>query len=276
MGKWPKMLYVYVPKTVPENLIWSESAQWLQSSSIPKIPGALITPMDIHIMPPWQMTMTLYIYGRRRFQWTWLFWSERIQWLLSSDIHKISGARITPMVMPIMPPWVKDHDVAHVQAKTIPINLIWSELVSWMPSSSGHKIPGAFITAMGMPILPPWANDHRDAHLQTKTVPMNLILSKLAQWLLSSVIHKILEAFIMPMGMAIMPHDVAKTVPMNLIWSGSAQWLQRSNARKIPGARITPMGMPIMPPNVQMTMTVHMYRPRRFQWTRFGVNWPCS
>ena len=31
------------PKTVPNDLIWSELAQWLQSSSISKIPEALIT-----------------------------------------------------------------------------------------------------------------------------------------------------------------------------------------------------------------------------------------
>ena len=49
---------------------------------------------------------------------------------------------------------------------------------------------------MGKPIMPPWANNHNDAYLQAKTVPKNLILSELAQWLLSSNVCKIPEAFI--------------------------------------------------------------------------------
>ena len=51
-----------------------------------------------------------------------LIWSESTQWLRSSDVRKIQGAIITPMGTPIMPPWAKDHDVAHVQAKAISIN----------------------------------------------------------------------------------------------------------------------------------------------------------
>ena len=29
--------------------------------------------------------------------------------------------------MPIMPPQANDHDIAYLQAKTVPVNLIWSE-----------------------------------------------------------------------------------------------------------------------------------------------------
>ena len=52
---------------------------------------------------------------------------ESSQWLLSSDIFKIPETLITPMNMPIMPPWANDQDIAHPQAKMVPINLIWSE-----------------------------------------------------------------------------------------------------------------------------------------------------
>ena len=32
------------------------------------------------------------------------------------------------MGTPILPPWAKDHDVAHLQAKTVPMNSIWSKM----------------------------------------------------------------------------------------------------------------------------------------------------
>ena len=38
---------------------------------------------------------------------------------------------------------------------------------------------------MGIPILTQWANDYDVAHLEAETVPMNLIWSESAQWLLS-------------------------------------------------------------------------------------------
>ena len=98
-----------------------------------------------------------------------LIWSESANWLLSYGIHKIPGDFILPMDMPIMPPWANNHDVAHLQAKTVPVNLIWSELAQWFWSSGVHKIPGALIMpmGMGMPFMPPRANDHGIADLQT-------------------------------------------------------------------------------------------------------------
>ena len=54
---------------------------------------------------------------------------------------------------------------------------------------------------MGAPVMPPWANDYEFAHLWAKRVPMNLIWSGSAQWLLSCRIHKISKTPIMPMGM---------------------------------------------------------------------------
>ena len=81
-----------------------------------------------------------------------------------------------------------DQDVAHLQAKTLPKNLIWDESAQWLLSSGVRKIPGDLIMPMSMPI---WANDQDVAHLQTKTVPMILIWSELAQWLLSYGVRKV-------------------------------------------------------------------------------------
>ena len=60
---WTKMVLI--------NLIWSESTQWLQSSSLCQIPEARITPMDMPDGPNGQMTMMLHIYRPGWFQWTW-------------------------------------------------------------------------------------------------------------------------------------------------------------------------------------------------------------
>ena len=148
------------------------------------------------------------------------------------------------------PQWANDHGVACLQAKTVPKNLICSESAQWLWSCGVRKIPGALITHMGMPIISPWANDHHVAHLQAKTVPVNLICSESAQWLLSSSVRKIPGALNMPMGVPIMPqwandhaiaHQQAKTVPMNLIWSESAQWLWSSGVRRIPGGLLMPI-----------------------------------
>ena len=119
-----------------------------------------------------------------------LIWCESTQRLQSSGIHKIPGALIMPMGMPIMPSWAIDHDVTHVQAKTFPKNLIWSESAQRLMSSGVGKIPRAFIMPMGMPIMPPWANAYDVAHVQPKTVPINLIWIEWVQRLLSYGIHK--------------------------------------------------------------------------------------
>ena len=49
----------------------------------------------------------------------------------------------------------------------------WSVPRRWLRRSGVRKFPGALITPMGMPIMPPWANDHSVAHVQGKMVPMN-------------------------------------------------------------------------------------------------------
>ena len=123
--------------------------------------------------------------------------------------------------MPIMPWWANDQDAAHLQAKTVHIHLILNELAQYLLSSGFCEIPGAFIMPLGMPTTPPWANDQDVAYLQAKMVPENLIWSESTQWLLSSGVRNIPGAFIMPMGMPILPpwandlvaHLKAKTSP---------------------------------------------------------------
>ena len=107
--------------------------------------------------------------------------------------------------MPIMPIWANEKDIAHLQAKTVSINLIWCASAKSLLSSGIHKNPGAFTLPMAMPIMTPWANHYDIAHLQTKTVTTNLIWSDSTQWLLSSSVCTTPRAFIMPMGMLIMP-----------------------------------------------------------------------
>ena len=133
-----------------------------------------------------------------------LICSESAQWFRSPSVQKIPGTLIMPMGMPIMPPLANDHDVAHLQGITVPMNLIWSESANWLLSYSICKILGGLIMPMGMPIMPPWANNHDIAHLQARTVPMSLIWSKSAQWLWSCGIRKITRALIMLMGMPTM------------------------------------------------------------------------
>ena len=71
---------------------------------------------------------------------------ESAQWLRRYGVGKFQGALITPMGTPIMAPWANDHDVAHLQANTVPKNLIWSASAQCLPSSVVRKIPWALIT----------------------------------------------------------------------------------------------------------------------------------
>ena len=50
------------------------------------------------------------------------------------------------MGTPIMPPWTNNHGVAHLQARTVPKNLIWSESAQWLLSSGVRKISKTLIT----------------------------------------------------------------------------------------------------------------------------------
>ena len=68
------------------NYIWSESTQWLQSSGIHKIPGALIVPMWVQRANDHDVAhlkaKTILIN---------LIWSESAQWLLSFGTCNIPG-----------------------------------------------------------------------------------------------------------------------------------------------------------------------------------------
>ena len=134
-----------------------------------------------------------------------LIWSESDQWLLSYGVRKIPGAFLMPMGMPMMPEWACDHDVAQLEAKTVQMNLISSESDQWLLSYGVRKIPGAFLMPMGMPMMPEWACDHDVAQLEVKTVQMNLVWSESDQWLQSYGVRKIPGAFLMPMGIPMMP-----------------------------------------------------------------------
>ena len=157
-----------------------------------------------------------------------LIWSESTQWLLTSSIRKVTRMLIMPLGMPMWPWWANDHDVAHLQAKMVPMNLNWVESTQWWLRSSIRKVTRVINTPVGKPMWPWWENDHDVAHLQIKTVPMTLIWNESTQRLLSSSICKVLRLIIMPMSMTIWPqwandHDAAhiqaKTVPKNFIWS---------------------------------------------------------
>ena len=191
----------------------------------------------------------------------WLIISE-VQWQ-SPEINKqITGG--SPAL------WTRCQAVAHLQTKAVPQDLIWNESAQWLRSSSVRKIPEAFITPMDMPIMPPWANDHGVAHLQTKTVRTNLIWSDSVQRLLSCGIRNIPGAFI--------THGHAHYAPMGR-WPGRCTstgqgggcWVLAS--ARLQGPLSCPWACPLCP-HGQITIMLHIYRPRRFQRTWFGVNLP--
>ena len=99
------------------------------------------------------------------------------------------------------PQWANDH--AHLQTKTVPMNLIRSNSARWLLSSIVHRIPRAIITLMGKPMWAWWANDHNGEYLQTKTTPMNLFWGETVRFLLSSGVHTIPGALITPMDTTI-------------------------------------------------------------------------
>ena len=144
---------------------------------------ALCTRFQEYFLFPWspdgQMIMMLHAYRQRRFQRTWFgvnqpsgCWvpaSARFQEPLSCLwVHQWCHHGLMPMILRISMP-------------TVPMNFIWSESANEWLSYSIRKIPGALITPIGMPVMPPWVNNHGvAAHLQTKTLPMNLIWSESA------------------------------------------------------------------------------------------------
>ena len=67
-----------------------------------------------------------------------LIWSESTQWLLISGLCKIPGALIYAHGHAMWAWWANDHDVVHLQAKTVPITLICNESAQWLLSYSVH------------------------------------------------------------------------------------------------------------------------------------------
>ena len=139
----------------------------------------------------------------------------------------------TVFLIETAPRWANDRDVARLQAKTVTKNLIWSESVPRLRSSSSsvRKIPGALPSRPWACPLCPHAQITIPRHIyRTKTVPGNLLRIKSAQWLLSSASERFQKplpchghAHYTPMGKwpwrCILQ---ANTVPMNLILNKSA------------------------------------------------------
>ena len=77
-----------------------------------------------------------------------------------------------------------------------------------------------------------WANGHGIAHVQAKTIPMDLIWTESVQWLLINGVHRVprAPAHVVPISKWPQCHTyTGKMVPMNMIWSESAPWLQSSS-----------------------------------------------
>ena len=99
-----------------------------------------LRPWVCPLCPHGQITITLHIYRPRRFQRTW-FGVNRLSGykvtasaIFQSPLLQIPGALITPMGMPIWPQRAIGRDVAHLEAETVPIDLIWSESAQWLLS----------------------------------------------------------------------------------------------------------------------------------------------
>ena len=144
-GQMTKMLRVYRPRRF--QITWFGVNRlcgcWVPASTIFQEP--LSQPWACPLCPHGQMAMTLHIYMLKRFQRTWfgvnrpsVCWvpvSRRFQ----KPLVEIPGAFIAPMGMPIWPQWANDHDIAHLEAETIPTNLIWSESAEWLLSYGPDK-----------------------------------------------------------------------------------------------------------------------------------------
>ena len=69
-----------------------------------------------------------------------LIWSKWALWLLSYGNPIVPRTLMTLVVMPMWPWWTNGHDVAHLLARTIPMNLIWSESAQLLPSYGICKV----------------------------------------------------------------------------------------------------------------------------------------
>ena len=92
MDKWPRFCTSTDQDSSKElNLEWI--AQWLLSSTILKIPGALIMPMGMPIMPVWANDQDTEHLQAKMVPKN-LIWKESALWLLSYGIRKVWAGRM--------------------------------------------------------------------------------------------------------------------------------------------------------------------------------------
>ena len=91
---------------------------------------------------------------------------------------------------------------------------------SWVSASARFQ---ALIVPLVIRMWPRLANDHDVSHTQARTLPMKLIWSESAQWLLSSSVCKFSRALTTPLGTPMWPWWAChaprlqtKTAPMKL------------------------------------------------------------
>ena len=104
-----------------------------------------LSPWARPLGPDGQVTITLHVLRPRRFQCAWFGAKPPCAWLLNFSVRKIPGALVMPMGMPMLARWTYDHDGAHLQTKTMPMNIIWRESDQWLLRSGVCKIPRALL-----------------------------------------------------------------------------------------------------------------------------------
>ena len=137
------------------------------------------------------MTKMLHIYRPRWFQRTWF------------GVNRPSSCRVPASARfqePLSHPWI--HPLSPHGQMTITLHIdrlrwfqwTWFQVNRpsgcWVLASARFQkpllqIPGALVMPMSTAIWPQRASDHDVVHLETETVPMNLIWSESAQGLLS-------------------------------------------------------------------------------------------
>ena len=99
----------------------------------------------------WQITMTLHFYRSRRFQWTWFgvnpptvvvgFRHPHVSKSAYYAYWYAHTALITTVIRPMWPQWANNHDFQLLQAKPVPMNLIWDKSAQcWrLPASTSFQ-----------------------------------------------------------------------------------------------------------------------------------------
>ena len=104
---------------------------------------------------PMQRAVILHIYRPRRFQWTWFGVNPPGGcWIPASA--RIQEPLLRSWAHPLWSWWTNEHDDVHLQAKTVPVNLIWSESDMWLHSYGVHEVCGGRTDE--------WKNGRRQFH----------------------------------------------------------------------------------------------------------------